>query len=65
MRAGQREMVAAEVAAETGGVMIPPFDHPDVIAGQGTIGLEIAEDLPEVRTVLIPVSGGGLASGWA
>lgn len=61
--AGQREMVAAEVAAETGGVMIPPFDHPEVIAGQGTIGLEIAEDLPDVRTVLIPVSGGGLASG--
>lgn len=61
--AGQREMVAAEVVAETGGVMIPPFDHPQVIAGQGTIGLEIAEDLPEVRTVLIPVSGGGLASG--
>lgn len=61
--AGQREMVAAEVAAETGGVMIPPFDHPEVIAGQGTIGLEIAEDLPEVRTVLVPVSGGGLASG--
>ncbi len=61
--AGQREMVAAEVAAETGAVMIPPFDHPEIIAGQGTIGLEIAEDLPDVRTVLVPVSGGGLASG--
>lgn len=61
--AGQRETVAAEVLADTGGVMIPPFDHPDVIAGQGTAGLEIAEDLPSVRTVLIPVSGGGLASG--
>ena len=61
--AGQREAVAAEVLADTGGVMIPPFDHPDVIAGQGTVGLEIAEDLPSVRTVLIPVSGGGLASG--
>ncbi|HEY9265759.1 MAG TPA: threonine/serine dehydratase, partial [Mycobacterium sp.] len=61
--AGERETVASRVVAETGGVMIPPFDHPDVIAGQGTIGLEIAEDLPAVRNVLIPVSGGGLASG--
>jgi threo-3-hydroxy-L-aspartate ammonia-lyase len=60
---GQREKVAAEVLAETGGVMVPPFDHPDIIAGQGTIGLEIAEDLPAVDTMLIPVSGGGLASG--
>ena len=61
--AGKREEVAEQVLADTGGVMIPPFDHPDVIAGQGTIGLEIAEDLPSVRNVLIPVSGGGLASG--
>lgn len=61
--AGERETVAAQIAAETGGLMIPPFDDLDVIAGQGTIGLEIAADLPLVRTVLIPVSGGGLASG--
>jgi len=61
--AGEREKVAAEVLEQTGGVLIPPFDHPDVIAGQGTIGLEIADDLPDVQTVLIPVSGGGLASG--
>jgi threo-3-hydroxy-L-aspartate ammonia-lyase len=61
--AGQRERVAAEVVEETGGVLIPPFDHADIIAGQGTIGLEIAEDLPTVDTVLVPVSGGGLASG--
>ena len=61
--AGQRERVAAEVVAQTGGVLVPPFDHPDIIAGQGTIGLEIAEDLPDVATVLVPVSGGGLASG--
>ena len=60
---GQREKVAAEVLEQTGGVLVPPFDHPDVIAGQGTIGLEIAEDLPAVETVLVPVSGGGLASG--
>lgn len=61
--AGQREQVATQVAGETGAVMIPPFDHPHVIAGQGTIGVEIAEDLPDVRTVLVPVSGGGLCSG--
>src|SRR5258707_272179 len=61
--AGQREKVADEVVALTGGVLIPPFDHPDVIAGQGTIGLEIADDLPDVATVLIPISGGGPASG--
>jgi len=61
--AGERETVAARIVAETAGVMIPPFDHRDVIAGQGTIGLEIAADLPFVRNVVIPVSGGGLASG--
>lgn len=61
--AGQREAVAQELVSTTGGVLIPPFDHPDVIAGQGTVGLEIAEDLPDVANVLVPVSGGGLASG--
>jgi threo-3-hydroxy-L-aspartate ammonia-lyase len=62
---GRREQVAAEIVAETGGTLIPPFDHPHVIAGQGTIGVEIVEDLPEVDVVLVPVSGGGLASGIA
>ncbi|MCV7038415.1 threonine ammonia-lyase [Mycolicibacterium moriokaense] len=61
--AGERERVAAEVVERTGGVLVPPFDHPDIIAGQGTLGLEIAEDLPTVENVLVPVSGGGLASG--
>jgi threonine dehydratase len=61
--AGLREQVADEVVARTGGVLVPPFDHPDIIAGQGTIGLEIAQDLPEVSNVIVPVSGGGLASG--
>ena len=60
---GQRETVAARLAAQTGGVLVPPFDHPDVIAGQGTIGLEIAEELPDVVNVFVPISGGGLASG--
>lgn len=48
-----------------GMTMIPPFDHPDVIAGQGTIGLELADDLPDLTTALVQVSGGGLISGVA
>lgn len=48
---------------EQGMTEVPPFDHPDVIAGQGTIGLEIADDLPDVATVLVGLSGGGLAGG--
>jgi threonine dehydratase len=54
---------ALAIARERGLTLIPPFDHFDVIAGQGTIGLEIAADLPDVDTVLVPVSGGGLAAG--
>jgi threonine dehydratase len=53
------------LVAEEGLVMVPPFDNAAVIAGQGTIGLEIIEDLPEVASVLVPLSGGGLASGIA
>jgi len=60
-----RESAAAQVVAERGGTLVPPFDHPDVIAGQGTLGLEIADDLPDVELVLVPVSGGGLISGVA
>jgi len=56
---------ARQLADETGSVFIHPFDHPDVIAGQGTIGLEIAEQCPQVRTIVLPVGGGGLASGVA
>lgn len=59
----QRQAVAESVAAERGAELVPPFDHPGVIAGQGTIGLEIVADLPDVDVVLVPVSGGGLASG--
>lgn len=53
------------LVAEEGMTMIPPFDHPDIIAGQGTLGLEIAEALPDAASVLVPVSGGGLISGVA
>lgn len=57
--------MARELAEETGSIFIHPFDHPDVIAGQGTVGLEIAEQCPQVRTIALPVGGGGLASGVA
>lgn len=53
------------LVAEEGKVMLPPFDHPDIIAGQGTLGLEILEALPAVETVLVPLSGGGLIAGIA
>ncbi|MFE6623494.1 threonine ammonia-lyase [Streptomyces sp. NPDC057740] len=56
---------AQEYAAETGAVFIHPFDHPDIIAGQGTVGLEILEQCPEARTVVVGVGGGGLAAGVA
>jgi threonine dehydratase len=55
----------AQLAEESGKALIPPFDHPDVISGQGTVGLEIAQDAPDVDVVLVPVSGGGLISGIA
>nr|BFE46775.1 threonine/serine dehydratase [Saccharothrix mutabilis subsp. capreolus] len=61
----QREQRAHELAEERGATLVPPFDHPDVIAGQGTVGLEVVADLPDVATVLVPVSGGGLISGVA
>ncbi|WP_297579740.1 hydroxyectoine utilization dehydratase EutB [Roseibium sp.] len=50
---------------EEGMTMIPPFDHPDIIAGQGTLALEILDEVPDVATLLVPVSGGGLISGVA
>ncbi len=59
----KRAAVAHDIAAERGATLIPPFDHPGVIAGQGTIGLEILADLPDADVVLVPVSGGGLAAG--
>jgi len=56
---------AAEFARSTGAVFIHPFDHEDIIAGQGTLGLEIYEQLPIVETVVVPIGGGGLISGVA
>jgi threonine dehydratase len=60
-----RDTRAFELAAEHGYVMIPPYDDAAVVAGQGTIGLEIAADLPALAGVLVPVSGGGLIAGVA
>jgi threonine dehydratase len=60
-----REEIGRAFAADKGLTLVPPYDHPDVIAGQGTIGLEICADLPDVATILVPVSGGGLISGVA
>jgi threonine dehydratase len=56
---------AQEYAAETGAVFIHPFDHPDVIAGQGTVGLEILEQCPEAGTIVVGIGGGGLVAGIA
>jgi threonine dehydratase len=63
--APEREARAETLVAREGMALVPPYDHPDVIAGQGTVGLEIVEDLPDVDVVLVPVGGGGLASGVA
>jgi threonine dehydratase len=56
---------AAGFAAEHGAVMVHPFDHPDVIAGQGTISLEVLEQVPDAGTIIVPVGGGGLIAGIA
>jgi threonine dehydratase len=61
----ERQAVAEHLAAERGLAIIPPYDDDRIIAGQGTCGLEIAEDLPDLAAVLVPVGGGGLASGVA
>jgi threonine dehydratase len=61
----ERRRVAEALAAEGGLSVIPPYDDDRIIAGQGTVGLEIAEDLSDLATVLVPVGGGGLASGVA
>jgi threonine dehydratase len=61
----ERVSRAEELAAEHGYVLVPPYDDETLIAGQGTVGLEILDDLPEVEAVLVPVSGGGLISGVA
>jgi len=61
----ERKLKAEELASQDGYIIVPPYNDEKIIAGQGTIGLEILEDLPDVETVLTPVGGGGLISGVA
>jgi threonine dehydratase len=65
MDSEERHQLALRLVEERGLVMIEPYDDPAIIAGQGTCGLEIAEDLPAVTSVVVPVSGGGLSAGVA
>jgi threonine dehydratase len=58
-------LAALEFAERTGAVMIPPYDHPDVVAGQGTLAFEILEQVPDVENVVVPIGGGGLIAGVA
>ena len=62
---GDRMTKAEELVRAEGGVLVPPYDDPIIIAGQGTAGLEIADDLPGLGTILVPVGGGGLSAGVA
>jgi threonine dehydratase/serine racemase len=59
-----REETAARLVKATGAKLIPPFDHPDVIAGQGTAALELLEDVPDLDAVVVQVGGGGQIAGW-
>ncbi len=61
----ERQAKAEELASQHGYVIVPPYNDEKIIAGQGTMGLEILEDLPDVETVLVPVGGGGMISGVA
>ncbi|WAC65335.1 threonine ammonia-lyase [Agrococcus sp. SL85] len=56
---------AVEHVERTGATFVPPYDHPDIVEGQGTLGLEILEQVPEVATIVVPIGGGGLAAGVA
>lgn len=61
----ERQQKAEELAAQKGYAIVPPYNDEKIIAGQGTIGLEILADVPDVETVLVPVGGGGMISGVA
>jgi threonine dehydratase len=64
-RQTERESTCTAWQTETGAVLVHPFEHPDVIAGQGTAALELLEDVPDLDVVVVPVGGGGLAAGTA
>ena len=61
--AAAREATARQVQSDTGAVMIPPFDHPDIIAGQGTVALEMLQQVPHLEYIIAPVGGGGMVAG--
>lgn len=61
----RREEVVARVAADRGGVIVPPFDHPWIVAGQGTAALELIEEVDGLDALIVPIGGGGLISGCA
>ena len=61
----EAEVEVERLVKEQGMTLLPPFDHFDIICGQGTLGLELLEQVPELKTILVPVSGGGLACGIA
>src|SRR5712691_3804783 len=61
----ERQLKAEELAAQHGYVIVPPYNDEQIIAGQGTMGLEILEDMPDVEAILVPVGGGGMISGVA
>lgn len=58
-----REGTAERIAQDTGGTLIPPYNHPDIIAGQGTLALELLEEAPELDAIIAPIGGGGMISG--
>jgi threonine dehydratase len=60
-----REAIGREIAADTGATLVPPYDHPWTVAGQGTAALELVEQAPEIDAIIAPVSGGGLLAGCA
>lgn len=62
---GNREVIGRQIAAETGATLVPPFDHPWIIAGQGTAALELLNEVPELDSLVVCLGGGGLLSGCA
>ena len=60
---GDRDVLVAELVASRGGTFVPPYEHPEIMAGQGTVALELLEEVGEVDVLLVPVSGGGLIAG--